>query len=244
MHTRSFALLTLLVLAGCDPFFTAPHTQRVSTDDTAVPESLRLRYQEDAARLALRSSGDLTTAPIIIRADLRQKYYDALIGVYNATALPGRDAVVSTYAIHTFSSPELHGVLFAVDSRAPWVTNLRNGVMPTGEPRVDSLIAEYGLVFVSYNSWSFGNFIVLRSPQPLNMAALAARFAVITGLTAGPDAVIGDGNDITGTAPDAVTLDYSLGFGDCPARCIDRHFWTFRVADGRVTFQGERGPTP
>jgi hypothetical protein len=35
----------------------------------------------------------------------------------------------------------------------------------------------------------------------------------------------------------------TIGWGDCPAGCIDRHVWTFAVApDGRVGLIGEEGP--
>jgi hypothetical protein len=36
---------------------------------------------------------------------------------------------------------------------------------------------------------------------------------------------------------------FTVGWGDCPAGCIDRHRWTFAVApDGRVGPLGEDGP--
>lgn len=35
----------------------------------------------------------------------------------------------------------------------------------------------------------------------------------------------------------------TVGWGDCPAGCIDRHVWTFAVApDGTVGLIGEEGP--
>jgi hypothetical protein len=35
----------------------------------------------------------------------------------------------------------------------------------------------------------------------------------------------------------------TVGWGDCPAGCIDRHVWTFAVApDGRVGLLDEEGP--
>ena len=36
-----------------------------------------------------------------------------------------------------------------------------------------------------------------------------------------------------------------VGWGDCPAGCIDHHTWTFSVApDGTVTLQSEEGDEP
>jgi hypothetical protein len=52
----------------------------------------------------------------------------------------------------------------------------------------------------------------------------------------------------TGEALDsgAYTIEITLGWGDCPAGCINHHTWTFEVAaDGGVTPKGESGdPTP
>ena len=41
------------------------------------------------------------------------------------------------------------------------------------------------------------------------------------------------------------TVTFEVGWGDCPAGCIDRHGWTFAVArDGTVTLVDERGSSP
>jgi hypothetical protein len=39
------------------------------------------------------------------------------------------------------------------------------------------------------------------------------------------------------------TVTIEIGWGDCPAGCIDRHHWTYTVTKtGQVTFVGEDGP--
>jgi hypothetical protein len=73
---------------------------------------------------------------------------------------------------------------------------------------------------------------------------LTDRFDPIEGVKyASAGSAIGDGNDIEGTlGDDFVELQYSVGSGDCPSGCINRHYWTFRVfEDGRVMFRGESG---
>ena len=38
-------------------------------------------------------------------------------------------------------------------------------------------------------------------------------------------------------------VEITIGWGDCPAGCIDRHVWSYEVApDGRVELVGETGP--
>lgn len=42
---------------------------------------------------------------------------------------------------------------------------------------------------------------------------------------------------------DAYTVMVEIGWGDCPAGCINRHHWFYTVAhDGTVTFEKEDGP--
>ena len=42
---------------------------------------------------------------------------------------------------------------------------------------------------------------------------------------------------------DGYTVTFEVGWGDCPAGCINRHSWTFAVSkDGAVTMTAEQGP--
>lgn len=42
---------------------------------------------------------------------------------------------------------------------------------------------------------------------------------------------------------DGFRVAFEVGWGDCPAGCIDRHRWTYDVArDGSVELVGEEGP--
>lgn len=45
------------------------------------------------------------------------------------------------------------------------------------------------------------------------------------------------------TADGGFRITYVVGWGDCPAGCIDKHQWIFEVtADGSVTLTDESGP--
>ncbi len=42
---------------------------------------------------------------------------------------------------------------------------------------------------------------------------------------------------------DGYVVEFEVGWGDCPAGCIDRHRWTYAVgSDGSVELVGEEGP--
>ena len=234
MQRHSLAFVALAIFAACDPYaLNGPGSQLASGNDSLVPDSLKMLYQEDAARLALRALG-AGYAQVVIPADLRQTYYDALIHVYNATALPTRDSVVLLYRIHTWPSPEVRRLLLQVDTTVAWVQALRAGVVPTGNATVDSLMTQYGLS----RSSSMFDLIVLRAAEPLNVGALAAAFGGIAGVrVAEADGWIGGGDDLRAAAlGDALLLTYDHGSGDCPAGCINHQTWVLRVdPDGRVT---------
>ena len=43
--------------------------------------------------------------------------------------------------------------------------------------------------------------------------------------------------------PDGFEVVVRVGWGDCPAGCIDEHLWTFAVTrDGRLELTGDEGP--
>lgn len=252
MPARTVGLLLLLaVLAACDGI-TRPDLVVVSNgDDSQIPESLRVVYREDAARLALRhleATGDPARSDVELPATLVGSLYSALVHVYNARDLPARDSVVDLYAVHTFPVPEVLRLTLGVDSTAAWVQALRSEQVPTGNERFDELVDAHDLGLERYYDLRLMyDVVTLRAATPLNTIALAPLFRDIEGvLTADPSGWAGDGNDIRATAEaDGWRLAYSRGFGDCPAGCTGRYTWIFRVfADGRVSYEGAAGGAP
>src|SRR2546427_5712873 len=102
MRPVSSLLAAAVILAACDTA-TAPRSIQSSVDDSHVPAELRAAYLEDANRLALRDLLANGFSEVPIPQDAVQPYYNALVLVYNATALPARDTVVDVYRIHTMN---------------------------------------------------------------------------------------------------------------------------------------------
>lgn len=240
-------LLVATAIAACGET-TAPRLVIAPVDDTLVPEPLRVLYREDAARLALRDlQGAGNFDGIFIPDDVVETYYRALILVYNAESLPARDTVVQVYDIHTFRYPATRSLYMLVSGDQEWAQWLARDVVPTGNATVDGLLRDYALSLDGARTMSAGDFlIVLKSATALNMDALSLRFARLPGVRyAGPNGVAGDGNDIRGWRGAVVRLDYSVGYGDCPAGCIARRSYRFDVHDdGTVEFVGASGSPP
>ncbi len=220
--------------------------------DATLPEPARSVFLEDANRLALRvirEEGGASSREIELPADQVNELFAVLARIHNATLLPARDSVIELYRIHTRPPPELRRFGLLVDSLSPRFQAWREGHRFTGDARIDSLLVAYDIELLKYYDLTyFQDEVMLRSGRALNLQALAPRFLVIEGVLEWEPipTMGGDGNDITARRDrDRWTVEYSVGFGDCFAGCIDRHFWTFRVyADGRVEFAGSRGPPP
>jgi len=246
MMRVSFLLTAAVMLAACDTA-TAPRSMQSSVDDSRVPAELRAAYLEDANRMALRDLLANGFAEVLIPQDAVQPYYDALVLVYNATALPARDTVVDVYRIHAMG-PATRSLLLQLLGNEPWVQHLARREIPTGDPTVDTLLTRYSLSVGSAYTMQNGDVLLtLAPPEPLNIQALAGLFHGITGVRfAEPNNLVGDGNDMSGLIHGSrVLLDYSVGYGDCPAGCIARRFYHFAVHDdGTVEYLGASGSPP
>lgn len=252
------ALLLLAGLTtGCDVLSGGTGTEYSvveipAPDDVSLSDSLRTVYRTDAGRLALRrvleEEGEVAQQ-VRLPDPLVESLYNALLHVHGAEDLEGRDTVVEQHRIHTYPTRSVHEV--SVTPREPlpsWIDAWKAGQRLTGNVAVDRLLREYDLQLLEYNVYSQFESARLRSETPLNTLALSDRFDRIGGVKyADPGGFLGDGNDIEATlGDDFIELGYSVGSGDCPAGCINRHYWTFRVFEsGRVTFRGESGdPLP
>jgi hypothetical protein len=240
------SVLVAVIITGCDGA-TAPRSVRSTVDDSRVPAELRAAYFEDASRLALRDLLANGFTEISIPGKAVRPYYDALVLVYNANAIPARDTVVDIYRMHTIG-PTTRSLMLQLVGTETWVQHLARREIPTGDPTVDTLLARYALSVGSVYTLHDGDVLItLAPPEPLNIKALARLFNGITGVRfAEPNSVVGDGNDIAGSVGDSrVLLDYSVGYGDCPAGCIARRFYHFAIHDdGTVEYLGATGSPP
>ncbi len=247
MKFLSSVLAAAAMIVACDAA-TAPRSFRSTVDDSLVSEPVRAAYLDDASRLALRDLQANGYTGIQIPPESVQPYYDALVLVYNATALPARDTVVDVYSIHTFGNPVTRSLLLWLLGSEDWVQRLARREVPTGEPSIDTLLPRYSLSLGTANVLHDGDVLVtFAPPEPLNIEALAARFRGISGVRfAQPNNMIGDGNDIDGSIEESrVLLDYSVGYGDCPAGCTGRLSYRFAVHfDGTVAYLGASGSPP
>jgi len=182
----------------------------------------------DVLVLALEISGELLPPP-----SLYERIHSDLIAI--------RNAYPETNEVHYYPSWEI-GEIFA-DLTPEAMEQFKMGEYHG----LDALNAVYGLPQITALEGS----LCLQFSRPYNPAVLADLYSKADGvIRAYPDRIIriGVSSDIRVALPH-YTL--TLGWGDCPAGCIYKHYWLFSVTDGSVTLIDEGGdqltsgtPTP
>lgn len=230
---RATLVVVLLALTACDS------GDAVTTDLPRLGADAEAAYQEDAAVLALRYQLEVArdSETVALPDGLKRSLYAALVRV-RASEHGGLIEGIRTFPRYT-----VHDVLVGADTSATWSDGWRDGDATTGYGPIDQLVKTYDLRLTHYYDFPWAVTAVLRSEKPLNTVALGRRFAAVPGVRyAHPDGYGGDGDDITASREGrAWILEFSRGWGDCPAGCINREFWTFRVEGAEVSFLGSRG---
>lgn len=203
----------------------------------SAPPNVISSYYRDAHKLTMRKFLEENSTyldSIHIPSSHSDTVLNALIAVYNATGLAARDTVVSIYSIHTLEYPTTKLFSIQADTSLAWMDSLNNGILPTGNSYIDSLISAHYLNLTGY--YEFGNIFnyhsaSFESDSSYNLFALGDAFLQEPMVyNSGPNALVLDGGDITDTIySDHVELTYSIGWGDCMSGCICKRYWVFRV---------------
>jgi hypothetical protein len=253
-------IITLFVLtftmASCDLLMDTGSRRQVfdiieipPADVSSVPTDVQDLYQWDAAQLTFRHifDNELPERFIVeLPEHMIRSFFNALVHVYHADHIAERDTVIEEFTIRARPDRMLDQIIVGHDGSESWAQKWKDGHRFTGYEPIDRLIEKYDLYIKKYYSHDeMTNWALLYTNNPLNTIALSEKFASIEEVAwAEPNGIIGDGNDIRAKAfSDKIQLDYSVGWGDCPAGCIYRRTWSFTVAkDGRVAFAGVSGP--
>lgn len=260
MNIKKFCLFLITIISffivGCE---NTAYEDKNSTNDNylnkqisnvnkdIVPDSILERYKKEAEILTARliqADPKLSSSLIRLPNSVIQLFTNALIQVYNANNIAARDVVIEQYNISVFPQPVTNYFYVKVDTAKLWVKKWLSGNLYTGFNDIDTLVDNYKLTVKSNLILPSATYFFLNCEESLNLLAFCNLLDDINGIDeASPEGTIGDGNNITAEIFDNyVELNYSYGFGDCPAGCISRHYWKFRIYySGVVQFIGESG---
>lgn len=122
----------------------------------------------------------------------------------------------------------------------PGIINLSNGIFPTGDLDLDTLLNTYHFDSVK-TYYSYPNFpwLTIFTKEEYNLIPVENEFEAIESVFIAEfsKVCIGDGNTITLIRNNSsATITFSIGSGDCPAGCIYHKYWEFKVMNGKATF--------
>jgi hypothetical protein len=224
------ALFAALFCASCKKSDSFNNDVAGCPIDTAISNGYLNDAQEIVYRNILAGANVQGSNQVQFNQRELNKVLSAIQSVY-ALHSPQTDTVFNVYKIHTFKFYVLNSIILQVNINAPEIKNLINDKV-TGNPPFDALMAKYGFVYNAlYPPSQQLPFFTLNSNTWYNMQALVPlfkQFSFVLGAQSNGSA--GDGNNITyqinGTNR---ILDFSYGFGDCPAGCLGRKIWEFSV---------------
>lgn len=233
-----FWIVLLVVITGCGGEYTttpANPGELTEFEKSYLPDCRELYVREILADTTHANYHNPELDP-----DALQKLLDAFRLVYNLD-VPERDTVFTVYNIHALRCHSLSSILLEVDPEAPEIQKMVNGLIPTDYAPLDQLLVPYGFdsVRVSYHYPDFP-WLSLRTKGYYNLVPLIHAFEKLPYvLVAEENGGCFDGNNITLQRDNGqIFLTFSIGRGDCPAGCIYRRYWKFRVGENQAWFAG------
>jgi hypothetical protein len=235
-----YLLILFFVLAGCKK-------SEVTVEDIKEDKTPQVKVEEylnDAKYLYIREINTNPNHPkyksIALDTTEINKIYGFIKAVYELK-VPQRDTVFNIHKIHIYGTIKLSDVTIFASDNGPGMQNLMNGIIPTGNAPLDSILHQYNLVKNSLYTLLDPNgahYINLRTTRELNILALENKFRQIEGVIfPAPFGSAGDGNRISlSYQGNKAILDFSYGFGDCPAGCTGRTNWIFEVENNVAKF--------
>ena len=215
-----------------------------------LPKRLERKYKRDAARLALRMEGaedELRYGNIMIPRENMENIFDILSSVYFS------DETAKSIArcnVHTFPNPSIDHCKIIFDRNVDWAEPLREGITETNSDEINDLLDDYDLIIENHERWTDDqDVIVIRSKEPINMAAISNEFYNVEGVVEVDLGIpeIG-GNDINISRLDGGwQIVYTLTIGGAYSKeGGKKHVWTYKALDnGVITFISETGePIP
>ena len=243
---KSFYALVLLFLISCNRNpFESDNLKYSKSDLPPLTDSTKALYYKDAAYLEFENlCKNKETKYSQVRMDENniQHYYDDLLTIYNNSYKISDSFFENFFHIHTFGTIMLYGISVGVDTSKSWVGQWVNGNNETGLDAIDSIIGNYDLEITHSHYYLFGDWysFKIKSKEPINYYALIQKFKDTGEFRyVDPWGLAGDGSTISFESGRA--YKFALRWGDCPAGCINSHYWQIEVENNRTALLKEGG---
>jgi hypothetical protein len=228
-------------------FVTINASAQIIPSSCQTTDSILEKLIVDASRLALRQTYKTANTykdSVRISPSLRKRYLDALVAVYNATALPVHDSLFNLLRIHTNPVPEVNNMNVKASPSLSWMQELYNNQAPASSPVINALMQKYNMQY-SYLQSTLYDVVIFQTDTCLNLPAQAPVYVSQGAISAAPETGYNDVRNITDSLnPNFVLLDFSYGWGTCNDGCDRRRTWQIKVKnDCSVEYLGATGPS-
>jgi hypothetical protein len=187
---------------------------------------------------------------VLLPGDITDKYLRLISAVYNQNTYL-TDSIFYHYSIHIYPYYFLEyqdipytQIVLHMDTTLEWVKTYIQDSVISGNYKFDSITSLYNLRLKQVWYLKSAIYVFIESPVIMNLQALVDSFESIEGIEyAEPyNILVGDGDDIQITFNhDTANIVFSVGWGDCPSGCIDRHYWQFSVFNCTSEFERSYG---
>lgn len=122
------------------------------------------------------------------------------------------------------------------------------GLGPSGDATIDAVVAAMDVRDLSVIAWPGLRTATFQSRGAVSAANVAAALAAVPGVwierfADGPGGSSSDVIDLGVDAAGTRSLEFWIGWGDCPSGCIASHHWRTAIApDGTAALVAEWGP--
>jgi hypothetical protein len=212
-------------------------------------------YYDDAKQLYFNEIINNTDHPNYNNPELDKteinKILEIIQAVYHSASLE-RDTVFDIHKIHNNCyNLKYNSVSLMVNTELPAIQNLSRGIIPTGDNKLDSVLAAYAFDSVSaYYTYPDFPWLTVFTKNEYNMIPVEKELSMLESVQIAEfnKYCTGDGNRIQLIrGKDSDTVIFSIGRGDCPSGCIYRRYWEFNVSGGVAAFirsYDNRDPDP
>lgn len=157
--------------------------------------------------------------------------WDGLAALFRSQGIPERDTVFDIYCIH-HSSPWESAITHSVyiKSTTSWTYDSLSLQIRSGNPAIDTLLAQAGILF---QSQILANTIRGKFTRVINAQAVCDSLEQFQEVVyAESVSAPGDGNRIRYNTIDGEQhFEFQLGWGDCLSGCIYYRIWKFKVQE-------------
>ena len=246
-------LILVLFLISCkEPTEVLPEHEELPGYEESIDEiiqskdSLNNLYLTDASIIEfnelIKDSIKMYEQIELSESSILSFYKDLLLIHENSDKV--NDSFFEHSDIHTYGAPVMYQINVAVDSNLVWGKNWKNGESHTGIPEIDAIMTKYNLSVLYRRTYSNLDVFKIISKKALNYYALIEILKKTHKFTyVEQSGGIGSRNIISllKVENEYRYYKYSLLWGDCPAGCMNGHYWVIKIKGNDLELYEEWG---